>query len=319
MPEENIDSLAYWGDDEWIIATAKSTHRLLVFSAADGRLLRTYGEEGGAPGQFRRPNGVAVVGNLLLVTERDNRRVQLFRLPELTSLGFLGAGTVRAPYGVAAFRSDRGIEAYVTDNYLRAGDAVPADADLGERVRHFFVVDLGGSVESTLVRNFGATSGDGVLHVVESIAADPERGRLLIADEWENALSVKVYGLDGAFIGPVIGQGLFIREPEGLALVPCDGGGFWIATDQRTERTVFLLFDRTSLRPLGSFTGKVVANTDGIAVMNGRLGPSANGGLLAVNSDSSVAAFSLAEIERALGIGIGCGDGMASPPARPGS
>lgn len=318
MPDENIDSLAYWGDDAWIIATAKSTHRLLVFSAADGRRVGTFGEEGDGPGQFRRPNGVAVVDDLLLVTERDNRRVQLLRLPGFTSFGFVGVGTLRAPYGIAAFRSDRGIEAYVTDNYLGAGDALPADADLGERVRHFLVVDAAGALESRLVRSFGATSGDGVLHVVESIAADPERGRLLIADEWENALNIKVYGLDGAFTGPIVGQGIFTREPEGVALVPCGRGGFWIATDQRMERTVFLLFDRASLRPLGSFTGKVVANTDGIAVTGDRLGPSTKRGLLAVNSDASVVAFSLEEIERTFETELGCGASTATPPGRSG-
>ncbi len=315
MPQENLDSLASWPAQGWIVATAKSTHRLLVLAAADGRLLRTVGEPGEGPGQFRRPNGVAVVGDLLLVTERDNRRVQVFRLPEFAPLGFLGEGTLRSPYGIAAFRSARGVEVFVTDNYLGPGEVVPPPEELGERVRHFLLTARDAGVESRLVKSFGETTGEGVLHVVESIAADPERTRLLIADEADTAKDIKVYDLDGRFTGVVVGRGAFAAEPEGLALVRHGEGGFWIAADQQRERTRFLLFDRVSLRPVGAFTGTVVANTDGITVLPPGSGALAGGGLVAVNSDASVAAFSLADIQRALVGAAGCGTAGAPRPA----
>jgi len=305
-PEENLDSLACWPAGGWVVATAKSTHRLLVLSVADGRLLRTVGEEGEGPGQFRRPNGVAVVDDLLLVSERDNRRVQVFHLPEFASLGFVGVGTLRWPYGIAAFRSRRGVEVYVTDSYLGAGGAIPPAAELGERVRHFLLAVRDGGVESHLVRSFGETAGDGALHMVESIAADPQWNRLLIADEAESARDLKVYDLDGHFTGQVLGHGAFTADPEGLALVRYGQGGLWIAVDQYKTRTRFLVFDRVSLRPLGAFTGRVVANTDGIAVLNESTGAFISGGLLAVNSDASVAAFPLAEIQRVLAAGGSC-------------
>ncbi len=300
LPEENLDSLAGWEPGGWIVATAKATHRLIVFAAADGSRVRTFGELGDGPGQFRRPNGVAVVDDLLLVTERDNRRVQVLRLPDFVTVSFVGVGVLRAPYGIAAFRSPRGIEVYVTDSYLDPEGRVPPAAALGERVRHFLLTEGHGTVDGRLVRSFGDTSGSGVLHVVESIAADPERHRLLVADEWEGARDIKVYDLDGRFTGVVVGRGAFTAEPEGLALVRLGEGGFWIAADQDKTRTRFLVFDRVSLEPLGFFTGTTVANTDGIALLGGGLGGRASAGLVAVNSDASVAAFPLTSILQAI-------------------
>ena len=70
MPEQELDSLATWpGADglNWLIATGKSGHDLVVFDAEDGTRLRTFGSEGSAPGQFDRPNGIAVYADYVFV------------------------------------------------------------------------------------------------------------------------------------------------------------------------------------------------------------------------------------------------------------
>jgi DNA-binding beta-propeller fold protein YncE len=47
--------------------------------AADGRLLLSWGEPGGGPGQFRLPHGIAVDGQgVVYVADRENSRIQLF-------------------------------------------------------------------------------------------------------------------------------------------------------------------------------------------------------------------------------------------------
>src|SRR5688572_15951805 len=82
---DELDSLATWPTEDgktWLIATGKSSHRLVVFDADSGEQLRTVGGEGNGPGQFKRPNGLAVHGDQLFVVERDNHRVQLLTLPD---------------------------------------------------------------------------------------------------------------------------------------------------------------------------------------------------------------------------------------------
>src|SRR3546814_3545447 len=86
-PDDNIDSPAAWAAPDGrvlVIATAKATDRLVVYDGATGETLRHVGRSGAGEGEFDRPNGVAVVDELLFVVERDNRRVQV-RSEEHTS------------------------------------------------------------------------------------------------------------------------------------------------------------------------------------------------------------------------------------------
>lgn len=301
-PADNLDSLAYWPAGPWVLATAKATDQLVVLDARDGRILHRLGERGDAIRQFRRPNGVVVVGDLVLVTERDNHRVQLLRLPHLDAVGLVGGDVLRSPYGLAVLAGDGGeLDVYVTDNYLDAGLATPPAAELGERVKHFRLSASEAGFEARLLGAFGDTSGAGVLTTVESIAADARYDRLLIADETRGVQNIKVYSLTGEFTGQIIGAGLFEGEPEGIALIERGDGGYWVAADQRQHRTVFHLFDRRDFRHLGSAVGEMTANTDGIAT--GDCAAEEDGRLFAVHDDRSVVAFSCHALVRALGLG----------------
>ncbi|MBI4914696.1 MAG: phytase [Acidobacteria bacterium] len=304
---DNVDSLAVWAPGGWLLATAKASDSVVVLDVASGAVVRRLGGSGSGPGQFRRPNGIAVVDDLLVVVERDNRRVQVIALPELTTVAIVGAGVLRFPYGVAAYASGAGrYELYVTDSYQQPDESVPPEAELGERVKHFRVEREGAALHTTLVRSFGATSGAGVLHVVESIAADPAAGRLLVADEADGRHDIKVYSLDGEFTGQVFGHGLFQADPEGIALVECGEGGFWVTTDQQKERTVFYLLDRRTFAVRGSFNGNVVANTDGIVTATGPVKGFPAGAVFAVHDDVSVAAFAWPAIAEKLGLPAPC-------------
>ena len=304
---DNVDSLAVWAPGGWLLATAKASDSVVVLEVASGAVVRRLGGSGSGPGQFSRPNGVAVVDDLLVVVERDNRRVQVISLPDLTTVAIVGAGVLRFPYGVAAYASGAGrYELYVTDSYQQPDESVPPEAELGERVKHFRLEREGATLRSTLVRSFGATSGAGVLHVVESIAADPAAGRLLVADEADGRHDIKVYSLDGEFTGQVFGHGLFQADPEGIALVECGDGGFWVTTDQQKERTVFYLLDRTTFAVRGSFNGNVVANTDGIVTATGPVKGFPAGAVFAVHDDVSVAAFAWPAIAEKLGLPAPC-------------
>lgn len=308
-PEDGIDSVALWldGESPWLLATAKSTHRLNVYNALSGKLLRTVGEEGDALGELRYPNGLAVVGDLAFVVERDNRRVQIFRLPELSPVGTFGEEELRRPYGLAILETERdgrgeaGFDVWITDNYETPAGEVPPAAELGERVKRFRVqVAEDGAVTAKLLLRFGDRFGKGVLHVVESIAADPLTGLLLVADEDPRGRSAKGYTFEGELTGTFLGQGLFMAEPEGIALYACDPNGFWILTDQMKTRSVFRVFDRRGLMYYGSFVGKTTANTDGVAITATPLPGMPDGAFYAVHDDQSISVFDWRQVTKAL-------------------
>ncbi|HZV39490.1 MAG TPA: phytase [Pseudoxanthomonas sp.] len=322
-PGDELDSLAVWPSETgtpWVIATAKSSHRLVVFDGDSGQRLRTVGERGQQPGQFDRPNGVAVFGDLLLVAERDNRRVQVFGLPEFKPLLTFGEDVLRAPYGLWVHETAPGqLEVFVTDSYMvRSANGVrshdkendwlpPPIAELGERIKRFRVDEEDdGTVKATYLDAFGDTGQSGALRMVESIAGDVANDRLLIAEEDPRSVrTLRDYTLQGRYRGDDLPA--FAADPEGVALWNCDADqrGYWVAVDQ-LKPTLFRVFDRDNLRPMGTFSGDATANTDGIALYAAGTPRFPAGVLYAVDDDLALSAFDLGEVARALNLSKTC-------------
>ena len=308
---DNIDSPAIWhgpNGEHWVLSTAKATDVLVVNDAATGTFVRRLGGSGTGHGQMQRPNGIAIAGDLAFVVERDNHRVQVFRLPQFESLGTFGEKDLRLPYGIALYAEAREkFMVYVTDNYEMPDESVPPDSLLGQRVRQYRVTVGGSGLRVEPIRAFGDTSGPGVLKVVESIAVDLPNQRLLIAEELETGSHIKVYTPDGKFSGQLIGQGLFPHQAEGIILYACgDTAGYWVTTDQSLTVNTFHVFDRSTLRLVGSFRGDSTLNTDGIALTQRGFGNFPSGAFYAVHNDGNVAAFSWAAISHALGLRKDC-------------
>ena len=318
QPGEELDSMAVWrapDGTQWLIATAKSMHRLVVFDADSGARLRDVGGKGTEDGRFKRPNGIAVAGDRVFVVERDNHRVQVLSLPDFRPLGTFGQGELRSPYGLwLTPTADGAVDLFVTDNYMLGErfDIVPPLDTLDHRVQRYRVrFDGDGHPAAAPVAHFGATTEAEALKVVESIAGDPAQDRLLIADESLPHSTLREYTFAGRPTGRRIPGEPFTYEAEGVALWACRGGdrdarGYWVAVDQSAERTVFHLFDRRTLRRVGSLHGDTVAATDGIALRTEASPRFPHGALFAMHDDVSVAAFDLHDIATALKLDPRC-------------
>jgi 3-phytase len=323
---DNVDTPAVWHGSQgqhWLLTTAKEGDVIRVHDAATGAPIRRIGGSGTELGQFDRPNAVTVIDDLMIVVERDNRRVQVFSLPEFEPLGAFGEplgwqrevgegeDRFRLPYGATVYQSgtDDGAPVYtlyVTDAYAQPDESIPPPSELGERVKQYRFMIQDGALRHQHVRNFGATSGPGVLKSVESLWVDPPNQRLLIAEEKEGEAQIKVYTLDGAFTGETIPSRYFQSEAEGIMLYNCgDGAGYWLTTDQSEQSNTFHVFERKSLAYAGSFQGDVVSNTDGIFVTEKSFGPFEQGAFYAVHNDGNAVAINWADIAEGLGLS-GC-------------
>ena len=311
-PEANIDSVAVApGRPALLFATAKATDVVKVFDASTGSALVELGGKGPLPEHYRRPNGVAVADDLLVIVERDNRRVNVRSIPDYRVLATFGEEELRSPYGVWVQALGTGdYRLYVTDAYEMPDESVPPDEELDERVKSYrLAVARNASGEATAAeahfeKAFGETESPGALRVVESIFGDPAHDRLLIAEEDESpvtGLVIKVYDLEGRFTGEQVGKGIFEAQAEGIALYACDdGSGYWLSTDQAVERTVYHVFQRQSLQHAGAFTGETTANTDGVWLVTDGVPGFEGGAFFAVHDDQAVSAFDWLEIVAAL-------------------
>lgn len=299
----NIDSLAVWrpSGEAWLLATEKSGDVLLAYDLATGAFVRTLSGRGSALGRLQRPDGIAISGDLVFVVERDNARLQVFRLPDGAPVGTFAAGDLRKPYGIALI--DRGagrLDVYVTDNDDTLDRGVTSPAVLGRRVHQYEVRVAGTTLSSRHIRAFGDPHGVGRLFVVETIAVDADHDQVLVADEATR--DVKVYTLDGRYTGRAVGAGLFKMQPEGMVLAGCTTPAYWIMTDQDPVRNVFHVFDRGTLAHRGAFEGRVARGTDGVTFAPGGSRGLSGGALLAMHDDAQVAAYSWPDIQRAVGL-----------------
>lgn len=306
-PVDNVDSPASWRSPDgkrWLIATAKATDQLIVYDGVSGERLRTVGGPGTGAGQLQRPNGIAVIDDLVLVVERDNHRVQLFQLPGFQPLLSFGAEDLKQPYGLWVRPQKDSYEVIVSDNYMspQNEDLPPPLAELDRRFKRYQLRRVPQGWAATLTGTFGDTSEAGAIRIAESVFGDIANDRLLLAEEdVATGTRLREYGLDGRYRGRDIGADLFRAQAEGMALAQCAGGtGFWIATDQFKDRSVFHVFDRLSLEHLGAFTGERTANTDGVWLDQTVDKRFPEGVFYAVDDDKAVAAFDWQAIARAL-------------------
>jgi len=308
-PGDNIDSVASWTAPDGsvlVLATAKATDRLVVYDGFTGAFVRHVGGPGAGAGQFDRPNGIAIADDLVFVVERDNRRVQVLKLPEMESVATFGDDVLQLPYGIWVNADGGRYELYVTDAYTAGEDAdgediLPPLEELDRRV-HRFAFD--GGTTARHLGAFGDTSPEGALRVVESLWGDVANNRLLVAEEdeaWANEF--KVYDLEGTFTGQTVGSAALGAQAEGIMLKSCaNGGGWWITTAQGKDKTTFHLFERTSLEHVGAVTGLQVANTDGIWLHDEPNPRFPDGVLYAVHDDQGMVALGWREIADTLGL-----------------
>lgn len=310
-PEDNVDSPASWLDKDGrlkVVATAKSTDQLIVYDGDTGKRLRTVGGSGAAPGRLGRPNGISIVDDrYAFVVERDNHRVQLFALPDFKPLAVFGETELKKPYGLWVRKVDGGYEVIVSDAYdlgedANGDDILPPLEQLGERFQRFAVKQAAGRWSAAALGGFGDTTAAGAIRVPESLFGDAANNRLLIAEEdIATGTRLREYTLDGKYAGRDVGAGNYRAQAEGIALLRCqDGSGWWVASDQFDDRTVFHVFGRTDLQWKGSFVGNVTGLTDGVWLDERGDARFPQGVFYASHLDFAVSAFDWRDIAKAL-------------------
>ena len=313
LADSNLDSATVWQDavgNLWLYASGKKSNRIYMFDGEAGFLKGSVGGAGSEPGQFAWPNGVFVIRDLMLVVERDNHRVQVLSVPSLKALGSFGDEILKLPYGIWVRSLETGYEAIVSDSFMDADNAgeVPPLSELDRRFARFSFDVVDGELSAEHLGHFGATDSAGAIRIAESLIGDDGQRRLLIADEDQAfGTRIKVYGMDGQYLSQDVGTDVFKAQAEGIALFSCaDGSGYVIAADQFKDRSLFHVFDRQTLALIGSFSGKVTANTDGVWLQQAPSKVFPDGVFYAVHDDQAVAAFDWKAIASALDIRPRC-------------
>lgn len=293
----DTDDPAIWVDPadpakSLVIGTDKDTDGALYVFDLDGKIVRRVGG-------LKRPNNVDIVTgftlggqavDLAVTTEREEQRLRVFRLPEMTcvdrgDLTVFAGDRERAPMGVALYRrpSDGAVFAIV------GGKSGPTEGYLAQ----YRLEDDGtGHVKITPVREFGRYSGR---KEIEAIAVDAELGYVYCSDE---TFGVRKYRADPD--APNANEELaqfattgFASDHEGIAIYKRpDGTGYLLVSDQQANR--FQIFPREGApgKPHEHVLVKTVdvsaIESDGCEVTGTALGPKFPRGLLVAMTNGKV-------------------------------
>ena len=275
-----------------VVGTDKNKDGALYLYDLDGKVVKTV--DG-----LKRPNNVDIATGFLLggrsvdlagLTEREEQRLRVFTLPDLTcvdrgDLVVMQGDRERAPMGVALYKRLRDGALFA----IVGGKSGPAEGYLAQ----YRVEDDGtGHVKLTLVRQFGAYSGR---KEIEAIAVDNELGYVYYSDE--------TYGVHKYAADPdapeanrelaLFGTTGFTSDHEGISLYKhADGTGYLLVSDQQANR--FQIFPREGMpghpheHPLLKTVAVAAIESDGSEVTSVPLGGKFPHGLLVAMSNGRV-------------------------------
>ena len=321
IPDSNVDSVAVWvapdGQPSLLFVTQKDGDRIEIWNASTGarHLPRPFlgnMTESSLPGDFDRPNGVWVVPHvrhaagftdILLVTDQENLRVQVFRLPELDFFGVFGQDQVGKGYGIAPYHDGTDFFVFITDN-------IPPSGFPG-KIKKYRLRPDGSGIGADLLFGVGSSGGTPPLPNVESVLADLPHDRLHVCGD-EGGRQNFIFRLDGSYTGVSYGDPQFEFNQEGINLYDTGGGdGFLLVSDQHTDGTPneFEVFDRRTIAHIGRFTSPpngaiVTENTDGAYLEQRPLAGLPNGAFYAVNDDRNAHAYDWTDIAEAMDLEI---------------
>ncbi len=321
FPAGNVDSCAVWvaphPEDSLLFVTEKDGDRIEVWRAATGKVypLRPFLggiADGSGPGEFDRPNGVWVLyhvpfaqgfQDILLVTDQNNDRVQIIRLPELEYFGEFGNGQVGKGYGISWYQDG-------TDFFVYISDEEPPDEFPG-KIKKYRLRPDGNRLGADFLFGFGSSGGEPNLSNVESIGADYSNNRLHVCGD-EGGDRIYVFRLDGNYTDIDYGEPEFQNDQEGINIYDTgEGQGYLVVSDQFTNgsRNEFEVFNRVSLASLGYFKSKSgdpirTENTDGAYLEQRPIPGLPNGAFYAVNDDKNVHVYDWTDIAQAMNLDI---------------
>jgi len=279
-----------------IVGTDKEANGGLYVFDLDGKIVNSV-----VP--LQRPNNVDIEYGLVLngrpvdiavTTERLENRIRVFSLPDMQAIDNGGipvfAGeALRAPMGIALYK--RPVDGAVFAIVGRKEG--PTD---GSYLWQYQLQDNGsGAVRATLVRKFGAWSGE---KEIEAIAVDDELGYVYYSDE---QVGIHKYYADPDHKNADQELALFAtkgfaKDREGISIYKInDGTGYILISDQQANR--FQIFTREGAQndPHNHQLVKIVNvstnESDGSDVTNAALNDTFPQGLFVAMSDNKTFQF----------------------------
>lgn len=209
-------------DDSGFIWVADCYNAKIKKFNPDGSLALSFGDHGSGPGQFNQPTGIAIRGDNVFITDKQNNRVQKFTRNG-AYIGHFGQSNLCQPTGIA-------IKTVIVDTI-----AIVKYYVSDSKHNRIVVFNENGTVEDSIIGLGLNEPWDIAFDVNDNLyIADVHNDRVVMLDPWGNAL------LSFGTTGQAAGQ---FRLPQGLAVSPDGQYLYVIDTHNNRVQRFRMLFE----------------------------------------------------------------------------
>ena len=90
----DINRMKWWynsiSKEYWLFVLSEDSNKIFILNALTGKYIKSLGSPGDKVGQFDLPKDILIYENYIFVLEKNNHRIQIFTLPDLKFISFIG-------------------------------------------------------------------------------------------------------------------------------------------------------------------------------------------------------------------------------------
>ena len=172
----SLQNHVFWhGENDHVaVAINEKSNKVATYDIMSGKELKVINANGEDKGQINAPTDIAIADNLVFVLEKGNKRVQVFELPELTSLGFFSEDILNDPSSIAIYRIELGaFYVYVSDSDSHKGRET-------NYIRKINVARAVNTMNSMYQMTFGYSPQSGYLGAIKDISVDQKSKKVIV-------------------------------------------------------------------------------------------------------------------------------------------
>jgi hypothetical protein len=192
-----LNKIKWWynksSKEYWLLVLSEDCNKIFLINALSGKYIKSLGSPGDKVYEFDKPVDMYIYDNYLLVLEEGNHRVQIFSLPNMEYIGFLGEIELTNPRGISCIKLKKGDREYCC---VYVGDNLDNKPSRNKcYLRFIFEINKLGLYDIETLRV--ESQDNGGIGSIESILYNIHNNELIIVDSMKKNL--KVYSFENKF------------------------------------------------------------------------------------------------------------------------
>jgi hypothetical protein len=232
-----LNKIKWWynnlSKEYWLFVLSQDCNKIFVINALSGKFIKSVGSSGDKVYELDKPVDMCIYEDYLLVLEEGNHRIQIFSLPDLKYISFLGEIELTNPKGIECIKVKKDKKEYCC---IYVGDNLDNKPSRNKcYFRFIFEINNLGVYDVETIRVESKDNGN--IGKIENILFNSNTNNLLIVDNMKK--DIKEYTFDNKYKKSIL-KNSFKGEPGEIDML---SGNLIIGDFSRLDN-FFYIFDK---------------------------------------------------------------------------